>query len=259
MVANRPVAAPDGLGRYAVKVVVTLALVGAALALFRWVHVLMLAFGAVLVAVLLRALAAPIGRHTRLGEAWSVGAAVLAILLLIGGMIAFAGQQISAQLFQLQEYLPRAWSTAERGVMSLPGGPWVVSHVQQASNLSMGGLGPLAHRIGQFAGGSVQAAAEVIVVAVAGIYFAAQPRLYSDGLLGLLPPAARDRVAAASQDIAQALRRWLMGTGLAMLAMGVLVAIGASLLGLPAPLALGLISGLAEFVPVVGAAVAAVP
>jgi predicted PurR-regulated permease PerM len=44
-----------------------------------------------------------------------------------------------------------------------------------------------------------------------------------------------------------------------MLAMGVLTTLGATLLHLPAPLALGLLSGLAEFVPVVGAAVSAIP
>jgi predicted PurR-regulated permease PerM len=58
---------------------------------------------------------------------------------------------------------------------------------------------------------------------------------------------------------AVALRKWLLGAGVAMLAMGVLTTIGTALLGLPAPVALGMLSGVAEFVPIVGAAVAAVP
>src|SRR5262249_36901805 len=52
---------------------------------------------------------------------------------------------------------------------------------------------------------------------------------------------------------------WLLGVGAAMLAMGGLTAIGAALLGLPAPIALGLLSGVAEFVPIVGAIVSAIP
>jgi predicted PurR-regulated permease PerM len=38
-----------------------------------------------------------------------------------------------------------------------------------------------------------------------------------------------------------------------------LVAAGAAMLGLPAPLALGLLAGLAEFVPIVGAIVSSIP
>jgi predicted PurR-regulated permease PerM len=44
-----------------------------------------------------------------------------------------------------------------------------------------------------------------------------------------------------------------------MVAMGVLTTIGTAALGLPAPLALGLLSGVAEFVPIVGAILSAIP
>jgi predicted PurR-regulated permease PerM len=63
----------------------------------------------------------------------------------------------------------------------------------------------------------------------------------------------------AVEEAAQSLRKWLVGTGLAMIAMGVLIAAGAAMLGLPAPLALGLLAGLAEFVPIVGAILSAIP
>jgi predicted PurR-regulated permease PerM len=247
------------LKAFTLRVVVALALAAAAAILFRWLHVLLLAFGALLVAVLLRGLASPIQRYTRLKPGWALAVAILGILVLLGGASVFAGQQITAQILQLQADLPRAWPAAERGIASVPGGAWVIVHLKQASNMSMSGLGPLAGHIGRLAGMSVDALAQTVVILVAGIYFAAQPGLYRNGLLGLLPARAREPVALAAQDSGEALRKWLLGTGLAMLAMGVLVGIGARLLGLPAPLALGLLSGLAEFVPVVGAAVSAVP
>jgi predicted PurR-regulated permease PerM len=105
----------------------------------------------------------------------------------------------------------------------------------------------------------LQAAGEIVVVLVAGVYFAAQPTLYRDGLLKLVPPGARERIAGAVAACNLALRKWLLGAGIAMLAMGVLTALGTALLGLPAPIALGLLSGVAEFVPIVGAAVSAIP
>jgi predicted PurR-regulated permease PerM len=101
--------------------------------------------------------------------------------------------------------------------------------------------------------------AETIVVIVAGVYFAVQPRLYRDNLLKLAPLSVRPALTETFEDANIALRRWLLGTGAAMLVMGALTTIGAWLLGLPVPLALGILSGLAEFVPIVGAAVSAVP
>jgi predicted PurR-regulated permease PerM len=58
---------------------------------------------------------------------------------------------------------------------------------------------------------------------------------------------------------ARALRLWLLGQLAVMVAVGLLIGLGLWLVGLPTPLALGLLSGLAEFVPYVGPVLAAVP
>jgi predicted PurR-regulated permease PerM len=55
------------------------------------------------------------------------------------------------------------------------------------------------------------------------------------------------------------LRLWLGAQVIAMLMVGVLIGGGALLIGIPSPFALGLIFGLAEFVPVVGPVARAVP
>ncbi|HEY3696191.1 AI-2E family transporter [Phenylobacterium sp.] len=251
--------AAGGLRLYALKVLIALGLGAAAFILFRWLHVLVLAFGAAVVSILLRALADPIRRRTPLDAAWSVAAAVLVMVGLVGGAIYFVGEQVSIQFTQLERDLPGAWAAAERQLANFSGGRWALDHLHQASQISVAGLGPLAGQIGRITGAGVGAAAQFVVVLVAGVYFAAQPQLYRNGLLGLLPAPVRRPVATIVDESGVALRKWLLGAGLAMIAMGVLTGIGAALLGLPAPLALGLISGLAEFVPIVGAAVSAVP
>jgi predicted PurR-regulated permease PerM len=55
------------------------------------------------------------------------------------------------------------------------------------------------------------------------------------------------------------LRLWLTAQLIAMIIVGVLTAAGLWLIGLPSALALGLISGLAEFVPVVGPVASVIP
>ena len=60
------------LTEYTTRVLVTLAVVGVTLLLWRWLHVFLLVFGAILVAVIQRALADPIGRYTRVNQRWSL-------------------------------------------------------------------------------------------------------------------------------------------------------------------------------------------
>ena len=250
---------PGDLTRYFQKLLIAVAVGALALVLYAWRHVFLLAFGACLVAVVLRSLANPIRRRTPLSAAASLGVAVIGLLLALGALGAFVGSQVARQLTLLQTTLPAAWAAAQRQIGVYETGRWLLARLHAAAGASMSGLGPLAGRLGHATGVGAQALGELVVVLVAGVYLAAQPGLYRDGLLKLARPALRARLEAAVEASGLALRKWLLGTGIAMLAMGVLTGVGAELLGLPAPLALGLLSGLAEFVPIVGAAVSAIP
>jgi predicted PurR-regulated permease PerM len=254
-----PQPAPDDLVRYLHKVLITLAVAALGLILFRWLHVFMLAFGAALVAVFLRSIADPIRRVTRVGEGSSLAAAVAGVILIAVAAAWFVGAQIAQQWDQLAQALPAAWAAAQRELGGFAAGQWLLERLDEARSASSSGLGPILGRIGRLTGSGAGAVAEIVVVLIAGVYLAAQPDLYHDNLLRLLPPDTRPQVTEAVDETGRALRRWLLGTGVAMVSMGVIVAVGAALLGLPAPLALGLLSGLAEFVPIVGAAVSAVP
>jgi predicted PurR-regulated permease PerM len=61
------------------------------------------------------------------------------------------------------------------------------------------------------------------------------------------------------QKSGHALRLWLFGQIVAMVIVGVLTGAGLSLIGVPSALALGLLVGLAEFVPFLGPIFAAIP
>ena len=249
----------DSLVRYVQKLLIALAVGALALIAYEWRHVFLLAFGAMLVALVLRSLADPIRRRTPLSASASLGVAVLAAALILVALGWFVGAQVVRQLVQLGVILPAAWTLAQHEIAASPAGQWLLARAHDATGGPIAGLGPLAGRIGHATGVGMQAIGEFVVVVVAGVYFAAQPRLYRDGLLKLAPPSWRERLTGAVDACAVALRKWLLGAGVAMLAMGVLTTFGALLLGLPAPVALGLLSGVAEFVPIVGAVAAAVP
>jgi len=99
----------------------------------------------------------------------------------------------------------------------------------------------------------------VLLILFTALYIGAEPRLYYEGLLHLFPHTARPRAAEVLAAIGASLRKWLLAQLLMMVAIGVIDAVGFSLLGVKAALALGLIAGLLEFIPLLGPILSAVP
>jgi predicted PurR-regulated permease PerM len=261
MPTRKPTGGQDDLARYLEKLLITIAVAVVALLILRWRQVFLLGFGAALIAVLLRSLANPIRKRTPLNAGWSLAVAVIGLLAIIGLAAWFVGAQVAAQFDQLSQILPKAWAATQAELNAFPAGQWVLEKLQEArSDHSVASnLGLVAGRLGRLTRVGVGVIADLALVIVAGVYFAAQPQLYRDGLLRLVPAGAQGPIAEAIEEAGASLRKWLVGTGLAMIAMGTLIAVGTAILGLPAPLALGLLAGLAEFVPIVGAIVSAIP
>jgi predicted PurR-regulated permease PerM len=260
---RRPASPADRgeLVRYVQKLLVTLAFGALAVVAWRWSHVLLLAFGAVLAAVLFRAIADPIRDRTPLDAGGSLALAVVVVIGVVLATLWFAGAQVWSQFDVLREVLPRAWAAVQARLAEFEAGRRLLAELQAAGQEPgvVARFGGILGRLGRATTLAVGALADLLLVVVAGLYLAAAPARYRDGALGLLPASARGAVAETFEETARALRRWLLGTGAAMVAMGVMVAVGTALLGLPSPLALGLLAGLAEFVPILGAVLSAVP
>ncbi len=111
---------------------------------------------------------------------------------------------------------------------------------------------------GLFSGvaGFIEAA---VVILVVGIFGAAEPGLYRAGLLRLVPPPHRPRAGEVADVIASDLRHWLVGQLVLMVIVGITTAVGLWLIGIPMALTLGLIAGVLELVPYLGAWLSAVP
>src|SRR5205814_419836 len=92
----------------------------------------------------------------------------------------------------------------------------------------------------------------LIIAIIAGVYLAVQPSLYRTGLCKMFPLRWRPNARETVEDVAMALRLWLLGQLLQMLLIGALSVFAVWLIGLPSPLALGFIAGLLEFIPYLG-------
>jgi predicted PurR-regulated permease PerM len=234
------------------RTLIVIALV--ALAMFLWMlrDVLLMIFGAVVVAALFRSLASQFQRlHVPQGLALALS--VLSIFAIVGGALALFGSQIIAQTETLSQTLPKAWESLQARITAsgLP---------LDADQLKPTGAGSnLAAQAGSFVMSLGGGLADALLIIVGGIFIAASPRFYTAGAVKLVPDSKRDLTREAMADSGKALRLWLKAQLVAMVLIGLLTGLGLWILGVPSALALGLIAGLLEFVPFVGPILAAIP
>lgn len=215
----------------------------------------MLIFGSVVVAVIIRAVADPLVRWTRLRDGPAVLLAVLAILAVLGAIGFLFGQQINIQVQQLIERLPSAWAQLQVRAAASPAMGQVVEQLRNVGSEAGRALA-LAPKIAM---GALSGIATLFLVLVAGIFLALQPGRAREGALSLVPKERRPRLREVMNAIGRALKGWLKAQLFSMVLVGTLVGVGLALIGVPSPLALGLFTGLAQFVPIVGPIASAVP
>lgn len=229
----------------------------AALLLFAWSvrGPLLLAFAAVLVGVLIRAVADWLARWLRLPGPWPVVLACLVIGLPLVLAFAVVGNELVAQATELLARLPEAADALERVTgLSLP-----VPGELQAEPADAAAVGAVAWRAAGYLLVALDALAAFLITAVGGLYLAADPATYRRGLARLLSRAWQTRTEEALAAAGNALRLWLKARLVAMAAVGVMTGLGAWAIGLPGPLALGLFAGLADIVPLIGPFIGALP
>jgi predicted PurR-regulated permease PerM len=122
-----------------------------------------------------------------------------------------------------------------------------------------GQLGSVASYLFSFLSSTVAVLSGFLLILFMSIYIGSEPDLYHRGLLHLFPHRVRPRAHEVLTAIGVTLRRWLVSQLVAMVVIGVVTTIVLSLLGVRAALALGLIAGLLEFIPLVGPLLSAVP
>lgn len=237
------------------RLLIVIAVLAVVLAIGRVADVLLLVFASILLAILLQAIAGPLHRLARVPPRIALALAVIGLLALLAVSMWLFGSEVASQVRNLGTVLPRAIEELERRLGELQLGEAIRHNVDDAMpepSRLVSGIGTALFSMGNAIGG-------VLLVFVGGIYLAAQPRLYRTGLLKLVPEARRGLVAKSLDETGHALRLWLLGQLVSMVVIGLLTGVGLALVGVPSALALGLLAGLAEFVPVVGPFIAAAP
>ncbi|MDQ3776045.1 MAG: AI-2E family transporter [Pseudomonadota bacterium] len=210
-------------------------------------YVLILLFGGLILATALRAGAGRIARIPRLPEQGALALLVVGLIALLALLIWLVGSRIAMQFAELRTALPQALATAREWLHASSFGLTLLDLYESAKD---GGV-PWA-RVATFTTVAIDGILNAVLMVVLGLYLAASPDMYYEGLLRLVPKNARPRAEVALSAAGLGLKRWLFGQMLSMSAIGTLTASGLYLLDMPLALSVGLIAGLFAFVPFFG-------
>ncbi|MCP1213419.1 AI-2E family transporter [Acetobacter okinawensis] len=231
--------------------------------------VVMVVFAAALVAVVLHGAARLICRVLPVRQ-W------VAVVLFLAGFVGsvslvvhVSGPELVTQLSHLYAALTHERDTLHAALDKNPVGHSVLNHIPRffGGNQTSGPLGSEGAGGGMDFAGSMTnvltstfgSAGTLVVIIIAGVYFALSPHLYANGLLRLVPTRYRGSARELIRTTAHVLSAWVAGQMLDMTVVGVLTWVGLSLLGMPLAFPLGLVAGMANFIPYLGTFIGAVP
>lgn len=223
------------------------------------------------------ALTAGVDRLERRRVPRAIGAVLimLAFLGILAGIGAVTAPSITGQLRELKTQLPKAIGQIQRWVKERQEGvsqvleqvapepdsgragqPEKVPSLGQSVAEQIGGV--TRHVFGFFSSTLAVLGGMVLILFVA-VFIAVDARTYQDGLMHLFPHEARPRAREVLSETAVMLRRWLLTQFISMVLVGALTAVVLLLLGIEAALALGIIAGILEFIPIAGPVIASIP
>jgi predicted PurR-regulated permease PerM len=204
--------------------------------------VLLLLFAALLLGLLFEGLADALAKKTGMGHGWALAIVLILIALGLAGVGWLIGPQVAEQVRTTAEKAPEYVQTVETRIeeLGVPSG-------------ALGRAGEQVMSLAQTLVGTVTGAlVNTFILLFGGIFLAATPKPYFDGVVKLFPSRHHERVEQILRSTGHALRRWLIGRGISMLILGVFTGLGLMLFGVPLALTLAVLAALLSFIPYVG-------
>lgn len=168
----------------------------------------------------------------------------------------FFGPRIVEEGRQLASLLPQSIDAIREIVDNQA---WAEFLVDRAPASGSGGDWNLLGTIGGTLSIVIGAATNFVIFIFIGLFLAASPQLYRNGVLHLVPLDRRDRAVEVLDALGRGLWLWLQGQLIDMGIVAVLTGLGLWVLGVPLAVTLGLIAGLTNIIPYVGPLLSGVP
>jgi predicted PurR-regulated permease PerM len=219
---------------------------------------LLLLFAGILFAAFVDACTRGLAPLIPLSRTWRFGLVVLVFLSVTGFAIGWGLVRLPDQAHLLLQVMNTQLDILERHLADFGVDLFGPDGRQDLSRF-LADPGRLFGHVQHAVSGAYVVAMNAIVIVCLGLFLAAHPRSYREGVLRLLPLGARPRVRDVMDEMGGMLRSWLLGQ---LVRSGVVAAIlwlVLQFLGVPGAPLLGLQAGAANFVPYLGPMIAALP
>jgi predicted PurR-regulated permease PerM len=244
--------APTGYADFLKRTLIVVAVATIPVLIWYLFGVVLMAFGAIVLAMLLHLGAQPLMRRLRLPEALALLLSGLVILVVIAGAAYLFGSHVTEEMQDVVQRVGSASTTIQASLKESDFGKFLLNHISGASFSITSVLSGVLKLSSNFLEG-------LIITVISGVYIAARPRLYRQGLIWLFPPRTHPRVAEILDGIGEALRLWLIGQLIEMVLIGALSTCAVWIIGVPSPVALGIIAAVGEFIPYLGPILGGIP
>jgi len=257
---------PLSLGAWTQRVFVTLLLGALFLGVWALREVFLMTFLAIILAVVLHI---PVQRLQRLGLRRglsvfvSLTGSILLVILLFVLLVPVFASRVRSLVDDLPDFIDQAQTAYNEQADQqdwLPDIKWDNVTEGNLYDFLIEQVSKLPRNVFPFLSGIGGAITSVIFVFFITIFFIIEPVNYLEALLTLFPRAYRPRALEISEQLVAMLQRWFVGQLISMTMSGLAIAfVTGAILRLPNAGALGVISGIMEFVPNVGSIIAVIP
>jgi predicted PurR-regulated permease PerM len=215
-------------------------------------------FASILFAIFLHSLGHFVTRFLRIPHPWSLFTGLLlflGLLVLAGWLLA---KPVPEQFQELQKRIPEAVDRTRTQLESFPLTHNLLDQLPSGAQISAASSQITQKALGFFRG-TFEGLAGLLLIFFLGLYLALSPETYIDGFAALFPKGTRSRIKMVFKELGCVLQSWLLGQFLSMTVVGILIAVGLSIVGIPLSLVLGIIAGILDFIPIFGPIIAAIP
>ncbi|MCZ7538344.1 MAG: AI-2E family transporter [Anaerolineae bacterium] len=254
------------LGAWTQRVFVTLLLIALFVGVWALREIFLMTFLAIILAIVLHI---PVQRLQRLGLKRglsifvSLAGSILAVALLLVLIVPVFAVQVRSLIDDLPDSIDEAQATYDEQAAQqdwLPDIKWDDVTEGNVSDFLIEQASELPRNVFPFLSGIGGAITSTVFVFFITVFFITEPASYLEALLTLFPREYRPRALEIFEQLAAMLQRWFVGQLISMTMSGLAIAfVTGAILRLPNAAALGVISGIMEFVPNFGSIIAVIP
>ncbi|MFD2874701.1 AI-2E family transporter [Mucilaginibacter ximonensis] len=216
--------------------------------------ILLMVLAGSLIATYFHGLGDAIQRRSKLTRKPAMIIAVAITIIFVGTLFWFMGTKISAQVAELSNTLPHTINNVRSKLSQTSWGQSILKNFSGDSTSQK-----MMSTAQGFFSTTFGVLGDIYIILFLGIFFTANPSLYKDGILVLVPHSRKKLGKHILDRVSLSLKGWLKGTLFSMLCVTILIGTALSIVGMPVALILALITGLLEMVPSIGSLVAMIP